>query len=145
MPSLTRRVALKLFGLGTALFGLGKTTRTLPADDSAKTAKPVGRWNNTHNRVWLGEDFWANPMEDWRIVDGAAECQTASGDRNIHLVTHQITNSEGSFTMAVRAGQVEVRRRDGDAGFRIGVRSDLNEYRSNCVTVHGFRIDRALV
>ena len=143
MPSLTRRVALKLFGLGTALFGLGKTTRTLSADDSAEGAKPVGHWNNTHNRVWLGEDFWANPMEDWRIVDGAAECQTAGGDRNIHLVTHQITNSEGSFTMAVRAGQVEVRRRDGGVCFRIGVRSDLNEYRSNCFAKGG--VDAGLV
>ena len=98
---------------------------------------PVGRWNNTHNRVWLGEEFWANPMEDWRIVDGAAECQTAGGDRNIHLVTHQITNVEGSFTMAVHASQLEVRRQDGGVGFRIGIRSDLNEYRSNCFAKGG--------
>lgn len=143
MPSLTRRVALKLFGLGTGLLGLGKTAPLLRADDAARDAAPVDRWSNTHDRVWLGQDFWANPMEDWRVVDGAAECQSAGGDRNIHLVTHQLTNAAGSFTMAVRVGQVEVRRRDGGAGFRIGVRSDLNEYRSNCFAKGG--IDAGLV
>jgi hypothetical protein len=143
MPSLTRRVALKLFGLGTALFGLGKTAHPLQADDDAQAATPIGHWANTHNRVWLGGEFWANPMEDWQIVDGAAECQTAGGDRNIHLVTHQITNPEGSFTMTVQASQVEVRRLDGGVGFRIGVRSDLNEYRSNCFAKNG--VDAGLV
>jgi hypothetical protein len=148
MPSLTRRVALKLFGLGTALFGLGKSDRTLHADDAVNSDKPAGRWANTHDRVWLGEEFWANPMEDWQIIDGAAECQTAGGDRNIHLVTHQITNSEGAFTMTVHVSQVEVRRLDGGVGFRVGLRSDINEYRSNCFAkggIHAGLMDGQLV
>jgi len=143
MPSFTRRVALKLFGLGTAALGLGKSTSPLLADDATDKPPSSGRWNNTHDRVWLGESYWANPMEDWRIVDGAAECQTTGGNRNIHLVTHQITNPDHPFTMSVRVGRVEVRKQDGGAGFRVGIRSDINEYRSNCFAGGG--IDAGLV
>lgn len=76
-------------------------------------------------------------MEDWRIVDGAAECQTAGGDRNIQLITHQLTNAEGSFETTVRIQQAEVKKIDGGAGFRIGIHSDLNEYRSNSFAKNG--------
>ena len=27
-------------------------------------------FKNTHDRVWLGEDYWANPMEDWLVREG---------------------------------------------------------------------------
>ena len=59
------------------------------------TVTRVDRWQRTHDRVWLGERFWANPMEDWRVVDGAAEVQTSGGDRNVHLITHRLTGERG--------------------------------------------------
>ena len=62
----------------------------------------IDRWDQTHDRVWLGERFWANPMEDWRVVDGAAEVQTSGGDRNVHLITHRLTGERGRFRMSVR-------------------------------------------
>ena len=78
-------------------------------------------------------------MEDWRVVDGAAECQTSGGNRNLHLVTHQITNVKGSFTSSVDVQQVDVKKHDGGVGFLIGVSSDLNEYRSNSFANGGIR------
>ncbi|MEO1979722.1 MAG: twin-arginine translocation pathway signal, partial [Fuerstiella sp.] len=131
MTSFTRRLALKLLGLGSALVSSRVKAAWQPSstayfprgDDAAK--------RQANDRVWLGRNFWANPMEDWRIVDGAAECQTSGGDRNVHLLTHQITNVGGSFQMSVEVEQIEVHKRDGGAGFRVGIRSDLNEHRSN--------------
>jgi hypothetical protein len=70
-------------------------------------------------------------MEDWRVVDGAAECQTSGGNRNIQLITHELTSAEGSFELSVEVTQVESKRQDGGVGFRVGVRSDIAEYRSN--------------
>ncbi len=137
MPSFTRRAALKLLGLGTTAVGIGQATPALADDEPTPQTTPVGRWEKTHDRVWLGGEFWANPMEDWRIVDGAAECQTSGGNRNVHLVTHQITNPAGALAMSVRMKRLEVRRRDGGGGFRIGSRSDLNEHRSNCFAKNG--------
>lgn len=141
MQSLTRRMALKVAAWGAALLGIGKGSRAVagqepkPVDDDV-----VGHLGKTHDRVWLGGEFWANPMEDWRVVDGAAECQTGGGNRNVHLITHQLTNPKGSFSMSVRVQRVAAGKKDGGAGFRIGVRSDINEHRSNCFAGSGMRI-----
>jgi hypothetical protein len=103
----------------------------------------VGHWSNTCDRVWLGEEFWANPMEDWRIVDGAAECQGSGGNRNIQLLTHSLRNTDQPFSMSVRIKQIQQGRIEGGAGFRIGVRSEIDEYRSNCFAKGG--IDAGLI
>ena len=140
MQSLTRRWALKIFGFAMTMLGIGRSAKAAPdvlqaGDDDPKSSGDGDALANTHDRVWLGESYWANPMEDWRVVDGAAECQTTGGNRNVHLTTHQLTNAKGRFTMSVRIGQVAVK--DGGAGFRGGVSSDLNEYRSNCFARNG--------
>ncbi|QDU61518.1 PhoD-like phosphatase [Planctomycetes bacterium Pan216] len=138
---LSRRLALKVMGLGSALLTYVRPGVAAPTDRAADSAQgqasPVGRWDRTHDRVFLGEDFWANPMEDWRIVDGAAECQTAGGNRNINLLTHQLTNPDGKLEMSVNVSQVERKRIDGGVGFRVGIRSDINEYRSNSFAKSG--------
>ena len=109
------------------------------------TVTRVDRWQRTHDRVWLGERFWANPMEDWRVVDGAAEVQTSGGDRNVHLITHRLTGEPGRrFRMSVRCRRVEAGQRDGGAGFRIGIRNLIDDHRSNCFA-HGVGIDAGLV
>jgi hypothetical protein len=89
--------------------------------------------------VWLGEEFWANPMEDWRVENGAACCQTTGGDRNVQLLTHQMARPEAGFAMSVRVERLESGSRDGGAGFRIGIRSDVGDFRSNCFAKGGLR------
>ncbi len=143
MDSLTRRLALKLLGLGAAWFGHARVTvaQTPDANQTASGTDPrdpttTVSWSNTHDRIWLGRQVWANPMEDWAVVDGGAECQTGGGDRNLHLITHQLTNPAGSLRMSVVVQRVESGD-DGGAGLRLGIRSDLNEYRSNCFASGG--------
>ena len=143
IKNLTRRLILKFLSLGSIL-GLARSTGTAGPSTSSKPPQPnrlskeaLSGWANTHDRVWLGEQFWANPMEDWRVVNGAAECQSKGGDRNVHLVTHQLTNPNGSFEMSVRIARVEKGKRDSGAGFKLGIKSDLNEYRSNCFAKKG--------
>ncbi len=128
--SLTRRLVLKVMGLGSTWLGIpgGATVQAAAAESAGSTIS----WSNTHDRVWLAGEIWANPMEDWRVVDGAAECQTTGGNRNLHLITHQITDPSKSFAMSVVVRQAERGKRDGGVGFRIGIRSEINEHRSNC-------------
>jgi len=139
MTSFTRRVALKTLGFGAALLGLRRDSaakETISSASAKPLANQVDRWANTNDRVWLGENFWANPMENWSIVDGAAECQSTAGFRNIQLITHQLTNPKGTLEMSVWLECAE--RQDNDsAGFRIGMQSELNEYRSNCFAKNG--------
>ncbi|MCC9600117.1 alkaline phosphatase D family protein [Stieleria sp. JC731] len=137
-----RRSALKTLGASGALLGLAETSN---AQDSAATSataptdSPVIDWADTHDRVWLGGNCWANPMEDWVIRDGAAECISTGGDRNVHLITHQLTDPTQPFHTSVVVSQVELAGNDDGVGFRIGVRSDINEYRSNVFAKNGIR------
>lgn len=132
---ITRRTALKWVAAGTVA-GMGtRTTKAIAAP--ANRARMTDAWSRTHDRVWLGGEVWANPMEDWRVVDGAAECQSLGGNRSIHSLTHQITKPAKGFAMSVLVAQVEAKGTDAGAGFRIGVRSEINEHRSNCFVAKG--------
>ena len=145
MSSFSRRLLLKLAGAASLLLGVRKTAPAAPLPIAEPSTDP---WHNTHDRVWLGPQFWANPMEDWRISRGAAECQSTAGNRNVHLLTHQLTDPAADFHLTVRVTQVEVGERDGGAGFRVGIKSDINEYKSNCFARSGINaglVDGALV
>lgn len=102
-----------------------------------QTASAQPDWSNTPDRVWLGADFWANPMEDWRVVDGEAECVFGGGGRNVHLLTHQLTDPSRPMELSVRVRRVEPGPNGGGAGFRIGLRSDIGDYRANCFVSDG--------
>ncbi len=103
----------------------------------AETLAP-DRWQKTHDRIWLSGDVWANPMEDWRIREGGAECLNAGLGRSVHSLTHQLTRN-APFRMEVTVTRVADHANDPGAGFRIGLRSELNEYRSNCFEIEGVR------
>ena len=94
-------------------------------------------WAKTHDRAFLGGEYWANPMEDWRVSEGGAECMNSGAGRSVHSLTHQIAQ-KGAFMMSVTLTRLEVKNTDGGAGFRIGIRSEINEHRSNCFVLNGF-------
>ncbi len=35
-------------------------------------------WNNVVNRIWTGENFWANRLQDWEVKDGKLICTESS-------------------------------------------------------------------
>ena len=149
MTSLDRRTALKIAAAGTTLLATGEANDpAVAAVRDKKGHSVVGKWGTTHDRVWLGGEFWANPMENWVIADGAAECHSNGGDRNVHLITHQITNLKGSFEMSIDIEEIEAGKTAGGAGFRVGIRSEINEYRSNSFAKNGLNaglVDGSLV
>lgn len=132
MISLTRRMLLNAAAAGGWLLGTHQRHILAFQKPIASQAPSfTDPWSNTHDRVWLGADLWANPMENWRVVDGAAECQAKARNRSIHLLTHQLTDPGESFFMSVDITPVDGQKQARSAGFRVGVRSDINEYRSN--------------
>ncbi len=134
IEKVTRRFVVIVMALATFL-GLGRKRSTAASIDDA--FERVEQWDRTHDRVWLGGEFWSNPMEDWRIQEGWAQCQTTAANRSIHSVTRQLTDPSSPFAMSVELSQSVAIQKDGGAGFRIGIRSDLNEYRSNCFAKNG--------
>jgi alkaline phosphatase D len=107
----------------------------------ALSAAPVlpSLWSAENTRVWLGAEYWANPLQDWRKRGAGFECFVSGGDRNVYWLTKEIV--PGDFTM-----RVVVNRLDGGAwsegwlGFRIGMRGHFNDYRDTAVRGLGLEI-----
>jgi hypothetical protein len=133
---ITRRTGIKLMTAGTLMGLRGPAAQGAENAKAAPAKAASDSWSKTHDRVWLGGEFWANPMEDWCIRDGAAECLNPGGGRSVHSLTHQITQNK-PFSLSVTLTRVETQNKDGGAGFRIGIRSELNEHRSNCFVMQG--------
>ena len=87
-------------------------------------------WDRQNDADWIGPEYWANPMEDWKLAKGRIECVRQGGDRNVHLLTHQLGNKDGDFTTSVVVGRADAGKGAGSVGFRVGIRSDLGDYRS---------------
>ncbi len=85
----------------------------------------------THTeRTWIGPEYWANPLQDWRVANGRLECAVSGMNRNVNLLTHQLGGRAGGFEISVRLGALESSRLDpGWAGFRVGIRGAINDYR----------------
>src|SRR5687768_17470165 len=92
-------------------------------------------WPAWHDRVWLGAAYWANPLQDWRLVKGRIECHNAAFDRNVHLLTRELGPLSGNLEMRVRLGRLggPLRGGKGSVGFRIGIQGPLKEYRNSLI------------
>ncbi|MGJ8693537.1 MAG: alkaline phosphatase D family protein [Thalassotalea sp.] len=140
--NISRRSALKFVAAGVVATGV--TSCTNVSGSKASTLVKTGviashdSWKNTHDRVWLGGEYWANPMEDWRVIDGGAECLNRGGNRSVHSLTHQLSFLDQSFEMSVQLRRLQQNANDGGAGIRLGARSELNEVRSNCFVQQGY-------
>jgi phosphodiesterase/alkaline phosphatase D-like protein len=97
-------------------------------------------WDACHDRVWLGPEYWANPLQDWQIANGRIECTNAAPDRNVHVLTRQLGERKGDLAMSVRVGRVDggaLAAGKGAAGFRIGVQGPLRDYRNSLIYGRG--------
>lgn len=102
----------------------------LRAAQAAQAPSFESSWRGS--RTWIGKEYWANPLQNWRVEEGEVIAQAAAG-RTLHLLTHQVTPSGGGFHLqaTVRlvspsAGGEKVARTW--AGFVFGVRGGLVGY-----------------
>jgi hypothetical protein len=130
MSAVTRR---KFVARSTAAVATGTVAGKLlkPAASAAEaTAEFRSHWHQSPDRVWLGADVWANPLQDWRVAGGRAECINAAADRNIHCLTRQLAARAGDVRMSVRVGRVGgwLLAGKGSFGFRLGILGTLRDY-----------------
>jgi alkaline phosphatase D len=95
------------------------------------------------SRVWLGPEYWANPLQDWQVRENRIECVQSGGDRNVFLLTHELTEKEGTLGMTVvvgRLGQDSSDLQEGWVGFKLGVRGRFNDYRDSAVRGDGLPV-----
>ncbi len=103
-------------------------------------------FSETINRIWIGPDFWANRLEDWKIQDGRVLCTTSAPNRNLFLLTSRLTSRPKPFNISVSLGFVnnemnnEMSVNPGWAGFRLGIHGKFNDYRDDAVFGKGINI-----
>jgi alkaline phosphatase D len=86
-----------------------------------KSVEYKSNFNETQDRVWIGRDFWAIPLEDWQIKNGRLECVGNRDNMRINLLTTVLGKEQGDFYISFRAGILEKSETTGSAGVRIGV------------------------
>ena len=91
-------------------------------------------------RTWVGPDFWANRLQDWQVSNGRIETtETATGKplRTLHVLTQRAGSAEGTISMAVEAGWLDMEAPSDEAsvGFLIGAGGML-DYRAAALIHH---------
>ncbi len=95
-------------------------------------------WSTPENRVWLGEQYWANRLQDWRMKNGRIECvvDRIAPMRTVHLLTDRLGDQAGGFEMSVRTGMLATSKGDpapSATGFLVGVGHGAMDYRSAAI------------
>lgn len=136
--SIGRREFLKQAG-GTALGATALTlTHSAFAAPLETEASFRSAWQPGIQRPWPGPEYWTNPLQDWRILDGRLECFSPGGDRNVVLLTRSVSARRGDLVLSVSMGQIEkAELKQGFAGFRIGIQHPANDYRASAIYGRG--------
>jgi alkaline phosphatase D len=119
--------SLLLLGAGTTL-GASEFRSAWPVDAS---------------RPWVGRDYWANPLQDWHLRNGLLECQVAGGDRNVYLLTREVSPRSGDLHVSVTLGRLAGDTGplgEGYVGFRLGIRGAFADYRDSAVRGAGLNV-----
>jgi alkaline phosphatase D len=139
MPQRPNGVSRRRFISGSV--SLAATTLAAPWLRGAAAQKPAGfrsRWHESPDRIWLGAECWANPLQDWRIANGRIECAHAAPDRNVHALTCHLGDRRGTLDMRVQLGPIAGTLAPAAwAGFRVGARGPLGDYRNNLIQSRG--------
>ncbi|RMG60991.1 MAG: twin-arginine translocation pathway signal protein, partial [Bacteroidetes bacterium] len=94
-------------------------------------------------RVFVGPDYWTNPLQDWSVVKGRLECRVSALNRNVHLLTRELKPGGGNLDMRVQLGFLQhdtIRSRHNYVGFRLGARGQFDDYRDNALFGKGLDV-----
>jgi len=167
---MTRRIDRRSFLKKSSGAALGATAATLLGPSRAAAAGENAfrsAWPQQAERPWAGPEYWTNPLEDWRIRKGRLECVCPGGDRNVFLLTREVAARQGTLAMSVRLGRLEEgpatphhdstsgcpfhsepggvkgaekKLEGGFAGFRVGIKSFVDDYRARAIHGRGMNV-----
>lgn len=96
---------------------------------------------------WVGPEWWANPLTDWKIDAGSA-VGLAALDRTLCYLPAEIKNTGRGFSMRVSMRPIHAPTRSYVSsgvlgGFRIGRKGKFNDFRSSAV--YGYKFIDAVI
>lgn len=126
-------LALSRRNFMAATAALGTASACSPAvktTDTPATRNFASQWHKQNDRIWVGEHYWANPLQDWSIKNGRVETVHGRPNCNLHLLTRQLTDAAGTLKTKVSCGLIESQELPGSVGFLIGINGPIKDYRS---------------
>ncbi len=97
-------------------------------------------WDRLIDGPFAGAEIWTNPLQDWRVRDGALECFVAGAERNVYLLTHGLGDQAETLRMQVTVeplANTDTASDDGYVGFRFGIKGRYSDYRDSAVRGQG--------
>lgn len=86
-------------------------------------------------RNWIGPEYWTNPLLNWRLSNGRIENTHGGWVNEVHSLTHQLKEGDGSFSMQVQLGVLDDQTTSASqvafVGFKFGAVGHRNDFRSN--------------
>ncbi len=105
---------------------------------AAEQFKPY--WPLNVSRQWIGPDFYAQRLEDWRLNKGVIECLGGGANRYLYLLTGEAAEGSGLLEVSVRVSVPELparARARNYVGLRLGIKSPGGDYREAAVGGQG--------
>jgi len=135
MKTVNRFIKNTLIGVLFVMFIILSACQTQNADVLAK-------FKHNYERPWIGPEYWANPLQDWRVNNGRIECKVSGGDRNLFLLSKELDSNNAGFKTRVTLGSLsdDLSGEEGWLGFKVGIRGNYQDYRDNAVRGRGFPI-----
>ncbi|MCP3903595.1 MAG: sulfatase-like hydrolase/transferase [Planctomycetes bacterium] len=133
----------------------GRTHAPVPTEPNPKydgaleATSFASAWGSRTRRVWIGPEYWANRLQDWRVHDGKLECVEGRPRfplRTAFLLTRTTSPARASFEVCVRTGSAgDAATPDGFSGFLIGAGSDEIDHRLTALVHHRPAADGGLL
>ncbi len=92
----------------------------------------ISNWDTSQESIFLGKEFWANRLQDWKVKNGRIECLNGTDAlRTVHILTHEINNEASEFKIELKLGGIHdgTLENDAFAGVLIGGGSLDIDYR----------------
>ena len=120
-------------GLATVVL---MTLMTTPAWGQQAAPGFTSAFDRAPDRPWVGPEYWANPLQDWRIAGGALECAKTDSARSLMLLTRELSDRPAPFStsIAIQPWQAPAdKAASAWVGFRIASRGRFGDYRDDAV------------
>ncbi len=93
---------------------------------------------SSNDRTWIGPDFWANRLQDWKLEDGQLVCLNETNPmRTVHLLTRNLKEHEGAFEVSVDIELVGDESGVANAGILFGAGAG-QDYRQAALIHHSY-------
>lgn len=126
---------------------LSLLSQNTSAQGASSTVPPVqnnqpfaSTWHTLPNRTWIGENLWANRLQDWHITNGGLECNVRGRNRSVALLTHALGPQKENFSVSVDIQFLNRAEPSDTLGMRLGSTGPIDDYRSAAIYGKGLLI-----